>query len=250
MAWTATLAAVTAAAMATVGAALAALLLASCASTPQPQARAVPSSPGVPLDATYDWHVLMTAPFGSVLKEVPGNLHEVLQFRDEAHSEPPAGDTECYGAATAPRFMESMPDEYLLCFAHDRLSRIEATVRLGAQRAADLFAGACALWASSASLAQPTQPAHPTHPAPPQSSRSESLAPASSAPAPASAPLPSTVASLGGACQGTDGSISYRASLEAAPEESDVLLTIKLEPGDLSGNQTGDKPPAQSGNQD
>ncbi len=212
MAWTATLAAVTAAAMATVGAALAALLLASCASTPQPQARAVPSSPGVPLDATYDWHVLMTAPFGSVLKEVPGNLHEVLQFRDEAHSEPPAGDTECYGAATAPRFMESMPDEYLLCFAHDRLSRIEATVRLDAGRASDLFAGACALWGKSAHAG-------------------------------AAAPLD-------GACQGTDGAVHYRATLEAAPEESDVLLTIKLEPGDLSGNQTGDKPPAQSGNQD
>jgi hypothetical protein len=200
----------------------------------------------------------MTAPFGSVLKEVPGNLYEVLQFRDEAHSEPPSGDTECYGAAAAPRFMASMPDEYLLCFAHDRLSRIEATVRLDAGRASDLFAGACALWGKSASRAQSTQstqstePAHPAPPAP--SSRSGSLAPASSAPAPAppvSAPVPSADgAAQISACEGTDGAIRYHAGLEATPEENDVLLTIKLEPGDQPGDQSGNRPPAQPGNQD
>ena len=38
-----------------------------------------------PVDASYDWHGLLIAPFGSVLKDIPLTLHEVLLFRDEAH---------------------------------------------------------------------------------------------------------------------------------------------------------------------
>ncbi len=45
-----------------------------------------PQPAPAPLDASYDWHVLLVAPFGSVLKDVPLTLHEVLLFRDEAQS--------------------------------------------------------------------------------------------------------------------------------------------------------------------
>ena len=42
---------------------------------------------------------------------------------------------ECYAADTpAPRFVGRTPDEYLLCFKQDRLSRIQASVRLAAPK--------------------------------------------------------------------------------------------------------------------
>ena len=56
-----------------------------------------------PVDASYDWHVLLVAPFGSVLKDIPLTLHEVLLFRDEAHGAAAADDAECYAADAARR---------------------------------------------------------------------------------------------------------------------------------------------------
>ena len=56
----------------------AAAMLAACASAPK---RPAPPPPKAPLDASYDWHVLLLAPLGSVLKDVRLPLHEVLLFR-------------------------------------------------------------------------------------------------------------------------------------------------------------------------
>jgi hypothetical protein len=126
------------------------LMLAACAVTrPRP---AAPSAPApASLDASYDWHVLLVAPFGSVLKDVPLTLHEVLLFRDEAQRAAPADDLECYAVdSPLPRFVARSPSEYLLCFKHDRLTRIEATVRLPADEAARIFADACGLWMKNA----------------------------------------------------------------------------------------------------
>src|ERR1700733_3523328 len=126
-------------------------LAAGAASQPKPAAAPVPAP--APLDASYDWHVLLIAPFGSVLKDVPLTMHEVLFFRDEAGAAP-ADELECYAVdGTRPRFVARSPSEYLLCFKHDRLSRIEATVRLPADEAARIFADACGLWMKNA---QPT----------------------------------------------------------------------------------------------
>jgi hypothetical protein len=98
-------------------------------------------------DASYDWHGLLIAPFGSVLKDVPLALHEVLLFRDEAHGANAADEAECYAASTPPpRFVGRIPDEYLLCFKQDRLSRIQASVRLKVAEAPAVFASACARW--------------------------------------------------------------------------------------------------------
>jgi hypothetical protein len=126
------------------------LMLAACAaSPPKPAAPPAPSPP--PLDASYDWHVLLVAPFGSALKDVPLTLHEVLLFRDEAQRAPPADELECYAVdGNRPLFIARSPSEYLLCFKHDRLSRIEATVRLPADDAARIFADACGLWMKNA----------------------------------------------------------------------------------------------------
>ena len=126
--------------------AAAVLMLAACAaSAPKPAAPAAPAP--APLDASYDWHVLLVVPFGSVLKDVPLTLHEVLLFRDAAQGAAPAEELECYAVdGNRPLFVARSPTEYLLCFKQDRLSRIEATVRLPADEAARIFADACGLW--------------------------------------------------------------------------------------------------------
>ncbi len=104
------------------------------------------AQPRAAADPSYDWHVLLIAPFGSVLKEVPAPLHEVLLFRDDAHGAA-ADDGECYAPdSPAPRFVGRAPDEYLLCFKQDRLARIHASVLLSGADAAEVFAAACASW--------------------------------------------------------------------------------------------------------
>ncbi len=138
--------------------ALAALLLAAMSACHSPAPRAAaPQSPTArtlqpPADTSYDWHSLLAAPFGSTLKSVPIPLHEVLLFHDQAHGAA-ADDAECYSSDTpAPRFVGHTPEEYLLCFKQDRLSRIETSVRLYSTDAAGTFAAACASWTKNAAL--------------------------------------------------------------------------------------------------
>src|SRR5271154_5888132 len=108
--------------------ALSAALLAALAAcgTPAPRGatpdRTTTPNTHEPEDASYDWPGLLIAPFGSVLKDIPLTLHEVLLFRDEAHDGTAVEDAECYAADTpAPRFLGRTPPEYLLCFKQDRL---------------------------------------------------------------------------------------------------------------------------------
>jgi hypothetical protein len=132
-------------------------LLSACASGP----RSVVSPPSAPaaalgaVDPAYDWHALLVAPFGSILKDMPSGLHEVLQFQDEARAKAGAEgpdkdqdkDQECYGGnAPAPNFGGRKLEQFLLCFRHDRLVRIEATLRLPAAQAAALLSRTCAAW--------------------------------------------------------------------------------------------------------
>ncbi len=130
--------------------AAAVLVLAACAA---PKLIS-PALPPPPLDASYDWHALLVAPFGSVLKDVPLTMHEVLLFRDEARSAAAADELECYAVdGKAPRFLGRAASAYLLCFRQDRLSRIEATIRLPNDEAARIFADACGLWAKNGQAA-------------------------------------------------------------------------------------------------
>jgi hypothetical protein len=127
----------------------AALLLAGCAASP-PSPVAPPPVPA-PLDASYDWHVLLAAPFGSALKDIPLTMHEVLLFRDQEHRAAAADELECFAVDDPPpHFLARSPNEYLLCFRHDRLSRIEAMVPLPPDQAAQIFSDACGLWMKNA----------------------------------------------------------------------------------------------------
>src|SRR5271170_5850108 len=98
-------------------------LLASCAAR-QAQPAQPPLPLAAPLDVSYDWHVLLAAPFGSLLKDAPLTVHEVLLFRDEAPGASSSDEAECYALnVEPPRFLARQPEEFLLCYVHDRLSR-------------------------------------------------------------------------------------------------------------------------------
>src|SRR6202789_2085633 len=174
------------------------------APAPPPEAR--------PLDASYDWHVLVIAPFGSVLKQIPLSLHEVLLFRDQARGGTSADDAECYASdAPAPRFVGRTPDEYLLCFKEDRLARIQASVRLTAAEAPDVLAAACTRWLKNAMQAT-----------------TGAAAPGAAA---GNGAAPETGAQSADACKGREGSIRFNAHLgeEATPTEAQQTDTSPTE---------------------
>ena len=180
-----------------------AALLAASAGCQAPPSRvkaqgppAAPVAAQVPVDPSFDWHVLVIAPFGSVLKDVPRTLHEVLLFRDQDPGAPAPEDGECYAAdVPAPRFVGHIPDECMLCFKQDRLSRIQATVRLPESDAAAVFAAACAGWLKS------------------------TAAPGDAA---------NADAQNADACQGRDGTVHFNAHLER--EELTITLDGAADP--------------------
>jgi hypothetical protein len=181
------------------------------APAPPPEAR--------PLDRSYDWHVLVIAPFGSVLKQIPLTLHEVLLFRDQARGGAAADDAECYASdAPAPRFVGRTPDEYLLCFKEDRLARIQASVRLTVAEAPEVFAAACTRWLKNAMQAT-------TGAAAPGAAASNGAAPETGAPRTTDAQ--NTGAQSADACKGREGSVRFNAHLgeEATPAETPAAKT-------------------------
>jgi hypothetical protein len=170
------------------------LVLAACAASPPRGSSVQSSQPGpaqdsVMMDASYDWHGLVLAPFGTLLKESPIALHEALLFHEESRSAADVETKDCYGVDGAPpRFVGRQPDEYLLCFDHDRLTRIDASVRLEADEAARVFARACSLWLKD------------------------------------SAPLQG----VGNTCEGRDGGIAFSARLGSVPGEPSAPLSMTL----------------------
>jgi hypothetical protein len=185
--------------------------------------RAPPPAPQSPAlgDASYDWHGLLIAPFGSVLKEIPLTLHEVLLFRDQAHGAGAADEAECYAGDTPPRFVGRTPDEYLLCFKQDRLSRIQASVRLSGAEAPEVFATACARWSKQA--------------APVTASVAPQGAAAIGDAAPVADAVPVDDAVPGPApCEGHDGGVHFSGRLEADPAQAqnpqdEQVLSITLD---------------------
>ncbi|MDB6083545.1 MAG: hypothetical protein JWN43_1426 [Gammaproteobacteria bacterium] len=170
------------------------LMLAACAASPPARDSQLERAPadGAVTDASYDWHGLVLAPFGTLLKDSPVGLHEVLLFHDESHGAGEPDGKDCYSVdGASPRFVGRQTVEYLLCFDHDRLNRIEASVHLPAAEAAQVFARACALWLKK------------------------------------SAP----VAAAGDACEGHDGAIGFSAHLDPEPGNADVPLTMTLSNG-------------------
>jgi hypothetical protein len=55
-------------------------------------------------------------------------------------------DRDCFRPNLSIAFLGRPPTDYLICFDHDRLQRIEASVALPAAQAQALFAAACADW--------------------------------------------------------------------------------------------------------
>jgi len=212
---------------------LIAALLAGLAGCHSSSPRATSSDRTAPLplqtpalaDASYDWHGLLVAPFGSALKAVPLTLHEVLLFRDEAHGADAADEAECYaGDAAPPRFAGRTPDEYLLCFKQDRLSRVRASVRLSTVEAPELFAAACARWSKQATPASQISPTTVQTPSP----ASETSAPNAMPTAARDAAQASDI------CEGHDGGIHFRGRLETEPAhgegpEGERVLSITLD---------------------
>jgi hypothetical protein len=177
-----------------------------------------------------------------VLKDIPVALHEVLLFRDDAHGNAAAGnaatdsaaadaaavDAECYAAdAPSPRFVGSIPDEYLLCFKQDRLSRIQASVRVGVDGASDIFAAACAGWLKNASTADAGTPGAGT-----PGAGTPGLG-VSAVGMPGVVP-PAAEAQSAGACEGRDGAIHFRGRLGEEPgraemRQTETVLSITLD---------------------
>jgi len=143
-----------------------------CASPRHPSPSAPPPPTPAPPGTAYDWRPLIVAPFGTLLKDMPLALDEVLMFHDAAGTaatgaragaapapgvpatgsanDAESGDCFSLRGASPPQFLGQRPDRYLLCFEHDRLHRIEASVQLGAGDAARLLDAICAQWLGSA----------------------------------------------------------------------------------------------------
>lgn len=136
-----------AAAAAVVGAMLAGCAAAPGASSPPNAAGHAAAAPPPPA-AFYDWRGLIPAAFGTLLKDMPVALTEVLMFHDPAASERGTEDGDCYTTrgVSRPPFLGQTPDEYLLCFEHDHFSRIQTSVSIPAADAPTLFAAACKQW--------------------------------------------------------------------------------------------------------
>lgn len=112
-----------------------------CAAAPPP---AVPP-PAVPPALSYDFSPLLPAPFGTSFKDIPVPLTEVLVFNERAQSR--ANEyQDCFRPNGSIEFLGRPPTDYLVCFEHDRLSRIEASVELPEPLAPAVFAAACAEW--------------------------------------------------------------------------------------------------------
>lgn len=168
------------------------LIMAGCAaSSSDKHPVPVPPAPAAAaaLDASYDWHVLVLVPFGMLLKASPIALHEVLLFHDEAPGSVDADSKDCFTVdRPPPRFLDTQPDPYLLCFDHDRLTRIEASVRLTATEARQVLSRACALWLKSS--------------APPNADA--------------------------GSCEGVEGRTAFSAHLASAPGDAGATLSLTL----------------------
>ena len=140
-------------------------------------------------DASFDWHPLVVAPFGTRLVDSPIRLHEVLLFHDESLGSADIESKDCYAVeGTPPTFVGRPPDEYLMCFEHDRLDRIDASVRIPAADAVGVFGRACALWMRDAKRL----------------------------------PAPDNV------CEGRDGDTAFSARLAALPGENTAELLMTL----------------------
>lgn len=79
---------------------------------------------------------------------MPIALTEVLTFHDAQGAAPDADEGDCYTmqGVSSPQYLGRRPDEYRLCFSHDRLIGIHAVLKVPEADAAALLARACSQW--------------------------------------------------------------------------------------------------------
>ena len=156
-------------------------------SAPTASAPAAPAAAS-PAAVSHDFSVLVLAPFGTAFKDVPVPLTEVLVFH-----QPDAGrtseDADCFRPNVVVSFLGRAPTDHLLCFDHDRLNRIEASVALPAAGAPAVFAVACADWRRGD---------------------------------------PATAPGADGACEGRQGDIAFSARRTEGPDEASATVSITL----------------------
>jgi hypothetical protein len=107
----------------------------------------------------------------------------------------------------------------LLCFKQDRLSRVQASVRVAVAQASDVFAAACAGWLKNAVPATSAGA-----PGVGESGVGASGAGVSAGGAPG-AVSPSAAAQSAGTCEGRDGAIRFRGRLEEEPGRAEMPQT-------------------------
>ena len=99
-----------------------------------------------------DWRRIPTAPLGTTLAALYSGLHEILYFQaaQQAADSPDAGEgaaADCYRSnGPSPRVLNHGSDDYVLCFEHDRLARVEAVLRLPTDEARELTQRLCDAW--------------------------------------------------------------------------------------------------------
>jgi len=173
------------------GAAVLASSLAGCAaSTPARGPATTAAAPAAPPAVSDDLTPLVLAPFGTAFKDVPVPLTEVLVFH-QPDARRTSEDADCFRPDVVVAFLGRAPTDHLLCFDHDRLKRIEASVALPAAGAPAVFAAACADWRRGD---------------------------------PAAAHAPGDDA----ACEGRQGDIAFSARRTEGPDEASATVSITL----------------------
>jgi len=103
--------------------------------------------------AVPDWRQIPVAPLGTELTALYSGLHEILYFQDvHPAADPPepgekAPSTDCYRPnGPPPTILNHASEDYVLCFQHDRLARVEAVLNLPAAAASALAQRLCDAW--------------------------------------------------------------------------------------------------------
>lgn len=124
--------------------------LTACAAKPLQTVPVVTPPPAVnarALPQGDDWRSLLPVPFGSTVSQVPFALKEVLLFQGENRNANDPDEAECYSKSGVPlTFRGIQADDYVLCFVHDRLFRVETVLRLPKDVPADTFSHWCDEW--------------------------------------------------------------------------------------------------------
>jgi len=131
----------------------------ACASGPPRPATA--GAPPGPATAVPDWQEIPVAPLGTTIAAMHPGLHEILYFQSprsadgsaDGSADAPAGAgdvgaaTDCYRAnGPLPSVLNHASEDYVLCFLHDRLARVEAVLNLPAAEARALEQRLCEAW--------------------------------------------------------------------------------------------------------